>query len=158
MSLQCYLNKALTPLEEPHSPNSGLYWICLKLRRVYSNCYYFMRITQLWKSPNYANKFQNYSFVGDSWIPVCSDRPNFNGPDGDTSATTRPPLEFFFQEQSNSSLHSGWSLAWDHVRGDIDDPCGAIANFCGVIADPCGVVVISEVIGDSVVADRCSTR
>ena len=25
---------------------------------------------QLWKSPNYANKFQNYSFVGDSWIPV----------------------------------------------------------------------------------------
>ena len=39
------------------------------------------------------------------------------------------PLEFFFQEQSYSSLHSGWSLAWDHVRGDIDD-------FCGVIAIP----------------------
>ena len=46
-----------------------------------------------------------------------------------------PPLEFFFQEQSYSSLHSGQSLAWDHVRGDIDDPCGAIADFCGVIAD-----------------------
>ena len=25
--------------------------------------------------------------------------------------------------------------AWDHVRGDIDDPCGAIADFCGVIVD-----------------------
>ena len=39
------------------------------------------------------------------------------------------PLEFFFQEQSYSSLHSGRSLAWDHVRGDTDDPCGAIADF-----------------------------
>ena len=48
------------------------------------------------------------------------------------------PLEFFFQEQSYSSIHSGWSLAWDHVRSDIDDPCGAIADFCGVIADPWG--------------------
>ena len=54
----------------------------------------------------------------------------------------RPPLGLFFQEQSYSSLHSGLSLAWDHVRGDIDDPCGAIADFCGVIADPCGVVAI----------------
>ena len=50
------------------------------------------------------------------------------------------PLEFFFQEQSYSSLHSGRSLAWDHVRGDIDDSCGAIANLCGVVADFCGVV------------------
>ena len=64
------------------------------------------------------------------------------------------PLEFFFQEQSYSSLHSGRSLARDHVRGDIDDPCGAIvdfygiiADFCGVIADPCGVVAIPEAIG-----------
>ena len=63
------------------------------------------------------------------------------------------PLEFFFQEQSYSSLHSGRSLAWDHVRGDIDDPCGAIADFCrvivdfcGVIADFCGVIAIPEVI------------
>ena len=32
--------------------------------------YYFMRITQLWKSLNYANKSLNYSSVGDSWIPV----------------------------------------------------------------------------------------
>ena len=36
-------------------------------------------------------------------------------------------LEFVFQEQSYSSLHSGWSLAWDHFRGDINDPCGVIA-------------------------------
>ena len=64
------------------------------------------------------------------------------------------PLEFFFQEQSYFSLHSGRSLAWDHVRGDIDDPCGAIADFCGVIADfcevitdPCAVVAIHEAIG-----------
>ena len=57
------------------------------------------------------------------------------------------PLEFVFQEQSYSSLHSGWSLAWYHVRGNTDDPCGAIADFCGVIADPCGVVAIPEAIG-----------
>ena len=43
------------------------------------------------------------------------------------------PREFVFQEQSYSSLHSGWSLAWDHVRGDIDDPCGVIDDFCGLI-------------------------
>ena len=72
----------------------------------------------------------------------------------------RPPLEFVFQEQSYSSLHSGRSLAWDHVRGDIGDPCGAIANFCIVIADPCGVVAILEVIGGRAVgdADRCATH
>ena len=52
------------------------------------------------------------------------------------------PLEFFFQEQSYSSLHSGRSLAWDHVRGDIDDSCGAIADFCGVVADPGGAFAI----------------
>ena len=55
---------------------------------------------------------------------------------------THSPLEFFFQEQSYSSLHSGRSLAWDHVRGDIDDSCGAIADFCGVVADPCGAYAI----------------
>ena len=33
---------------------------------------------------------------------------------------------------------------WDHVRGDTDDPCGAIADFCGVIADFCGVIAIPE--------------
>ena len=71
------------------------------------------------------------------------------------------PLEFFFQEQSYSSLHSGRSLAWDHVRGDIDDPCGAIADFygiiadfCGVITDPCSVVAIPEAIGGRAGADR----
>ena len=57
------------------------------------------------------------------------------------------PLEFVLQEQSYSSLHSGRSLAWDHICGDIDDPCCANADFCGVIADPCGVVAISEAIG-----------
>ena len=46
------------------------------------------------------------------------------------------PLEFVFQEQSCCCLHSGRSLAWDHVRGDIDDPCGAMADFCSVIANP----------------------
>ena len=80
------------------------------------------------------------------------------------------PLEFFFQEQSYSSLHSGWSLAWDHVRGDIDDPCGAIAdfcrviaefcrviaNFCGVIADFCGVIAIPEAIDGRAGADSLS--
>ena len=29
-----------------------------------------------------------------------------------------------------SVIHSRLSLAWDHVRGDIDDPCYAIADFC----------------------------
>ena len=62
-------------------------------------------------------------------------------------STHGAPLEFFFQEQSYSSLHSGQSLAWDHIHGDIDDPCGAIADFCGVIADFCGVIAISEAIG-----------
>ena len=70
------------------------------------------------------------------------------------------PLEFFFQEQSYSSLHLGRSLAWDHVRGDIDDPCDAIADFCGVIADFSGVIAISEAIGGRRCgdADRCTTR
>ena len=54
----------------------------------------------------------------------------------------QPPLEFFFQEQSYSSHHSGPSLAWDHVRGDIDDSSRAIADFCGVVADPGGAFAI----------------
>ena len=40
----------------------------------------------------------------------------------------------------------------DHVRGDIDGPCGAITDYCGVIADPCGVVEILEAIGGCAVA------
>ena len=60
-------------------------------------------------------------------------------------------LEYVFQEQSHSSLHSGRSLAWDHVCGDIDDPCCIIAN-------PCDVVAIPEVIGGCAFADRCATR
>ena len=59
---------------------------------------------------------------------------------GNRGMTVEAPLEFFFQEQSYSSLHSGRSLAWDHVCSDTDDPCGAIADFCGVVADFCGVV------------------
>ena len=48
-----------------------------------------------------------------------------------------------------------------HVRGDINDPCGAIANFCGVIANPCGLVAIPEAIGGGrrcSEADRFETR
>ena len=72
-------------------------------------------------------------------------------------------LEFLFQEQSYSSLHSGRSLACDHFRGDIDDPCGVIADFCGVIADFCGVIadfcgVIADPCGIGAIADRCATR
>ena len=67
-----------------------------------------------------------------------------------------PGLEFLFQEQSYSSLHSGRSLACDHFRGDIDYPCGVIADFCGVIAYPCGVGAIPEAI--CAIADRCATR
>ena len=63
----------------------------------------------------------------------------------------KTPLEFVFQEQSYSSLHSGRSLSWDHVCGDIDDFCGVIADFCGVIADFCGV--IADFCG--VIADPC---
>ena len=55
-----------------------------------------------------------------------------------------------------SSLHSGWSIAGDHVRGDIDDPCTVIADFRGVIADPCGVVAIPEAIGGRAVADTAT--
>ena len=66
------------------------------------------------------------------------------------------PLEFFIQEQSYSNLHSGRSIAWDHIRGDIDNPCGAIADFCGVIADPCGIVAIPEAIGCRAVADAAT--
>ena len=74
-----------------------------------------------------------------------------------------PPLEFVFQEQSYSSLHSGRSLAWDHVRDDIVDPCGAIADFCGVIpdfcrviADPCSVVAVHEAIGGHAFANAAT--
>ena len=37
-------------------------------------------------------------------------------------------------------------LVWDHVRGDIDNPCDTIANFCVVIA-------ILEAIGGRAVND-----
>ena len=63
------------------------------------------------------------------------------------------PLEFIFQEQSYSSLHSGQSLAWDNICGHIDDPCGVIADFWEVIADPCSLVAIPEAIGGRAVAD-----
>ena len=67
-------------------------------------------------------------------------------------STPQSPLEFVFQEQSYCSLHSGRSLAWDNVRGDIDDPCGAIANFCIVSADPYGPVALSLFLRRSAVA------
>ena len=50
----------------------------------------------------------------------------------------------------------GQSLAWDHIRGDIDDPCGAIADFCGVIADFCGVIAIPEAVGGRAGADAAT--
>ena len=48
------------------------------------------------------------------------------------------------------------SLAWDHVRADIDDPCDVIANFSGFISDPCCVVAIPEAIGGRAVADAAT--
>ena len=45
------------------------------------------------------------------------------------------PLKFVFQEQSYSSLHSGQSLAWDHVCCDIDNPCGTIAELLPIFAE-----------------------
>ena len=42
------------------------------------------------------------------------------------------PLEFVFQEQSCSSLHSGRSLAWDHILSDIDDPCGIATGIVNI--------------------------
>ena len=83
------------------------------------------------------------------------------------STVTWPHSEIFIQEQSYSSVHSGRSLAWDYLRGDIDDPCGVIADFFeviadffGVIADFCGVVATPEAIGGLAVgdADRCATH
>ena len=55
------------------------------------------------------------------------------------SVKLESPLEFVFQEQSYSSLHSGWSSAWDHVRGTIADFCGVIGNPCGVVAIPVAI-------------------
>ena len=48
------------------------------------------------------------------------------------------PLEFVFQEQSYSSFHSGRSLAWDHVRGNIDDSCGANSCWFYTLCIPIG--------------------
>ena len=83
-----------------------------------------------------------------------------------TFASMATPSEIVFQGQSYSNLQSGRSLAWDHFRGDVDDPCAVIADPCGVIADlysiisiivnpgslwryrdPCSVVAIPEAIG-----------
>ena len=57
------------------------------------------------------------------------------------------PLEIIFQEQSNSSLHSAWSLAWDHFRGIIADPFGSSA-------DPFG----SSAVTDAAIADGSGTN
>ena len=79
---------------------------------------------------------------------------------GDPDSVFHTSLEVVFQEQSYSSLNSGWSLAWDHFRSDIADPCCVIANFCRVIADPCGIVAIPEVIGSRLCGDanHCMTH
>ena len=45
-------------------------------------------------------------------------------------------MKIVSKEQSYSSLHSGQSLAWDHFRDDIDNPCDIKTNPCGGIADP----------------------
>ena len=58
------------------------------------------------------------------------------------------PLEFVFQEQSYSHLHSGQSLAWDHFLGDIADPCSVIADFCGVITQSAEYVKYAKIFGD----------
>ena len=86
---------------------------------------------------NLISIFAQFSISADgrTWWPV-----------NDEPSNKFARFEIVFQEQSYSRLHSGRSLAWDHIRGDINDPCGIIADFCGVIADPCGVVVISEAV------------
>ena len=68
-------------------------------------------------------------------------------------------LKVVFLEQSYSSVHSGWNLAWDHFHGDIADPCGIIADSCCIIPDPCSVVAIPEAISSHTVADAdpCAT-
>ena len=56
-----------------------------------------------------------------------------------------PPFGNCLPGKSYSSLHSGWSLAWDH--------------FCGIIAIG-GHAVADVAIGDSAdpAADRCVTH
>ena len=67
-------------------------------------------------------------------------------------------LEFLFQEQSYSSLHSGQSLVWDHVRGNKDNQCGTINDFCDDFSDPCGIVAIPEALGGRCGdVDHCAT-
>ena len=67
-----------------------------------------------------------------------------------------PPSEIVFQEQSYSSLHSGWSLACDYFHGDIDDPCGVIRflrSYRRSLRRCWLLVVIPEAIGGRAVAD-----
>ena len=64
------------------------------------------------------------------------------------------PLEFIFLEQSYSSLHSGQSLAWDHVRGDIDDPAAPSPISAELLPIP---AVLSRSLRRSAAADRCAT-
>ena len=49
------------------------------------------------------------------------------------------PFQFVLEEQSYSSLHSGWSLACDYFRSDI--------------ANPCSIIRIPEAIGSRTVVD-----
>ena len=72
------------------------------------------------------------------------------------------PLEFFFQEQSYSSLHAGRSSAWDHVRGDIEDPCSPSPISAEVSPISAVLMVIPAALSRSLRrsedADRCATR
>ena len=66
------------------------------------------------------------------------------------------PLKFFFQEQSYSSLHSGRSLACDHVRGDIVDPSSFAATMSALDEETSALDVETSALGAamSVIARR----
>ena len=99
----------------------------------------YSRILYLcWKSLNMSSEWEN--------IKECNKCPRtiLNIRSGQLMVNPLIHLEFgsSLPETELLSLHSGWSLAWDHFPGDITDPCCVIANFCGVIADSSSVVAI----------------
>ena len=58
-------------------------------------------------------------------------------------------LEFFFQEQSYSGLHSGRSLAWDHVssarRLHIGARCGDVCVWGSDVSDRAEVIRCDDI-------------
>ena len=83
---------------------SAIAWSCRLYRRgVFGDC-------GVGLTPQMCNRVTNHGDMG-TFSKLAMDKA---------------PLEFFFQEQSYSSLHSGRSLTWDHVRGDIDD----LRSYC----------------------------